>query len=190
MWGGNEKLGPTGIALFGLIAACLNSCSLPQLLGYLEFSDLDRTYEFDLPKEELKDMIVEEYSYDMGLLCKNLGRTLIEDPEVNSKYRISTEEWLDKGNWEQHKAEIRRSMGDTTDIHIVKHHSRKAIKFRLIMAGDTERSSLRVIRLTAVRRRKFSKSPEYHREKLIGKVERKFIRKLDDGYSATVTDPS
>jgi len=115
------------ITFFGLIWVLLNSCTLPLMLGHLEFNDLDKTYEFNLSKERLKDEIVERYTYDVGLLSKNFGRTLIENPEVNKKYRISIHEWLDKSNWDKYKTEIRQSMGDTTDVEIVKHHSQKSI---------------------------------------------------------------
>lgn len=149
------------------------------MLGHLEFNDFDKTYEFNISKERLKDKIVDRYTYDVGLLSKNFDKTLIENPEVNKKYRISLNEWLDKSNWDKYKTEIRQSIGDTTYIHIVKHHSRKSIRIRLILAGDDDRSSLRIINLTADRRKEFAKSRDFHRDKLTKKVEKKFINQIN-----------
>ena len=167
------------ITLFVLLIIMLNGCTLPLMLGHLEFDDLDRTYTFNLSKERLKDRIVEQYSYDVGYLSKNFGKTLIENPNVNKKYRISTDEWLDKKNWDKYKTEIRQSIGDTTDIHIVKHHSRKTIQIGAIITGDNTRSALRIINLTADKRREFSKSREFYRDKFIKKIENKLIRRIN-----------
>lgn len=163
----------------GLFATLFSSCTLPLLLGHLEYKDFDKSYEFSFSKEVLKDKIVEEYSYDVELLSKNFGRTLIENPEVNEKYRRSTDEWLDKTNWDKYKDEIRRTLKDTVNILIFKHHSRESISLKLIIEGDEHRSRLRIINFTADRRREFTKPKEFYREKLIKRIESKFIDDLN-----------
>jgi hypothetical protein len=169
----------TGKILLGLISTMLSGCTLPMMLGLVEFSDFDRTYEFNFSKNKLKDKIVDQYSYDIGLLSKNLGRTLIESPGINIKYRISITEWLDKENWDEYRTEIRQSITDTTDILIVKQHSRKSIQVRLIIDGDERTSKLRVINVTARRRREFREPPDYYKYKITKKLEKKFIEKLN-----------
>ena len=163
----------------GLTAILFTGSTLPIFLGHIEFNDFDRTYKFNFSKDKLKDKIVEQYSYDVGLLSKNLGRVLIENPEVNKKYRLSTTEWLDKGNWDKYKVEIRESIKDTTDIQIVKHHSRKSIHIRLIIDGDEKTSRLRIINVTADRRREFNKPRDFYKNKLTKKIEDKFIERLN-----------
>ncbi len=167
------------ILYVGLFVTLLSSCTLPLLLGHLEYPDFDKTYEFNFSKEMLKDKIIEQYSYDVGLLSKNLGRTLIENPEVNKKYRLSTNEWLDKTNWDKYKDEIRKSLKDTVDIHIVKHHSRKSIYIKLIIDGDEHKSKLRIINVTADRRREFTKPNDLYKEKVVKRIESKFIEDLN-----------
>ena len=148
-------------------------------MGHIEFNNFDQVYEFNFSKEMLKDKIVEQYTYDVGLLSKNLGRTLIENPEVNRKYRISTAEWLDRRSWDSYKAEIRHSLTDTTDVLIAKHHSRKSIYIRLIIEGDERTSRLRIINVTARRRREFEKPPEFYKDELIKKIENKFVGRVN-----------
>lgn len=157
----------------------LSGCTLPIFLGHIEFKDFDRTYKFNFSKDKLKDKIVEQYSYDVGLISKNLGRVLIENPEVNKKYRLSTSEWLDKSNWDKYKMEIKESITDTTDIQIVKHHSRKSIHLRLTIDGNEETSRLRIINVTADRRREFNKPRDFYKDKLTKKIENKFIERLN-----------
>jgi len=164
--------------LSGLIFILLSGCTPPLLLGHLEFDDVDKTYEFNFSKEKLKDKVVDLYSYDVGILSKNLGRTLIENPEVNKKYRRSTTEWLDRKTWDEHKVAIRQSLTDTTDIRIVKHHSPKSIRIRVIISGNENNSKLRVINISADRKRQFSKSRDYYKVKLIRKIENKFVDRL------------
>jgi hypothetical protein len=157
----------------GLFVTLLSSCTLPLLLGHLEYPDFDKTYEFNFSKEMLKDKIIDQYSYDVGLLSKNLGRTLIENPEVDKKYR------LDKTNWDNYKDEIRKSLKDTVDIHIVKHHSRKSIYLKLIIDGDEHKAKLRIINVTADRRRECTKPKDFYKEKIVKRIESKFIEDLN-----------
>ena len=88
------------------------SCTLAPLECFLTFSDYQKTYKYNFSKEELKNRIIEAYSYDESLLLKNLGKTLIENEEVNKKYRTSIDLWLDKSNWDNFKSQIRLLCGE------------------------------------------------------------------------------
>ena len=41
--------------------------------------DYKRTYNFDFSKTELKDKIIDAYTYDNTFFIQNLGLTLIEE---------------------------------------------------------------------------------------------------------------
>lgn len=65
----------------------VSGCTLPSLKCFLKFANYEKTYEFDFSKEELKNRIVEAYTYDKNLLLKNFRLTLIESEVINSEYR-------------------------------------------------------------------------------------------------------
>lgn len=165
-----------------LIALCLlflfSGFTPPLLECFLKFTDFERTYEFEFSKEELKNQIVEAYTYDKSLLLKNFGLTLIENEEVNAEYRQSVDIWLDKRNWDEVKSEIRSNTGDTLNLLIRKHHSRKQIKLTAIIDGDNDRSSLTINNIEYKRRKACDKDKEYYRIRISNKIEKKLIKKL------------
>ena len=156
----------------------LSSCTLAPLECFLNFSDFKKTYEFSFSKAELKDRIVDAYSYDESLLMKNLGKAIIENEEVNKAYRKSVDIWLDKKNWDKFKTEIRQNTADTLNIIIGKHQSGKQIQLEAIVHGDNNKSSLTMHGFKYQRRRACSKDKEYYVLTLSEKIEKKFISKL------------
>ncbi len=156
----------------------LSSCTLTPLTCFLNFSDYSKTYEFSYSKAELKDKIVEAYSYDESLLLKNLGKTIIENENINEAYRKSVDVWLDKKNWDTFKSEIRQNTADTLNIIIGKHQSRKQIQLEAIVEGDNNKSSLTIHGFKYQRRRACLKNKEYYVLTLSEKIEKKFISKL------------
>ncbi|HEX6427798.1 MAG TPA: hypothetical protein VF008_08940 [Niastella sp.] len=165
--------------LLTLSLCMLTSCVPPVMECFLNFSDYTKTYEFEFSKEELKKRIIDTYSYDESLFFKNLGRTVIEDENVNKKYRPSIGIWLDKSNWDKFKSEIRSNLSDTLNLIIGKHQSRKQIAFQAIIQGDHNHSSLSVHGFKYKRRKACTGEREYYNLKLSGKIERKFINKLN-----------
>lgn len=145
---------------------------------FLNFTDYEKTYEFDFSKEELKNRIVEAYTYDKSLLLKNFGLTLIESKAVNSEYRQSVDVWLDKKNWDNVKSEIRNNIVDTLNLLIVKHHSRKQIKLLAIIDGDNEKSRLTIMNIEYQRRRACEKDKDIYKLKISSKIDKKLIEKL------------
>lgn len=165
-----------------LIALCLlflvSGCTPPLLQCILNFSDFEETYEFDFSKEELKNKIVEAYTYDKSLLLKNFGVTLIESEKVNSEYRQSLEVWLDKRNWDDVKSEIRSNTTDTLNLLIGKHHSGKQIKLLALIKGESDKSSLTIKSVEYRRRKACDKEKEYYKIKVSNTIEKKLIKKL------------
>ena len=158
----------------------LSSCTLAPLECLLKFFNYKKTYEFSFSKTELKDRIVDAYSYDESLLLKNLGRKIIENEEVNKAYRKSVDIWLDKKNWAKFKTEIRQNTADTLNIIIGKHQSRKQIQLEAIIQGDNNKSSLTIDGFKYQRRRACSKDNQYYVLTLSEKIDKKFISKLKD----------
>jgi hypothetical protein len=154
------------------------SCTPGIMKCFLDFEYFNKTFEFDFSKEYLKNKIVESYSYNESFLLKNLGVTLIENEQVNSKYQKSVNIWLDKNNWDKFKSEIRNNTTDTLNIIIGKQHSRKEIKFTAIVKGDDKNSSLELKKLHYQKRNNCKKEKDYYLIKLSKKIEGKFIEKL------------
>ena len=146
---------------------------------FLKFTDYDKTYEFGFSKEELKNRIVEAYTYDKSLLLKNFGLTLIESEAVNSEYRKSINVWLDKQNWDDVKSEIRNNTADTLDLLIGKHHSRKQINLLAIIDGDNDKSRLTIINIEYQRRRACEKDKDFYKLRIANKIDKKLIEKLN-----------
>ena len=155
------------------------SCTLAPLECFLTFSDYQKTYKYNFSKEELKNRIIEAYSYDESLLLKNLGKTLIENEEVNKKYRTSIYLWLDKSNWDNFKSEIWHNTTDTLNLVIGKHHSRRQIQFQATIEGDKEKSSLTVHGFKYQQRKSCNKDREYYVLTLSERINKKFITKLN-----------
>lgn len=168
----------TKMCTFGLILVFFSSCTPGVLQCYLTFADYNKRFDFDFSKEELKNRIVESYSYNESLLLKNLGKTTIENEEVNSEYRKSTDIWLDKNNWDQFQSEIRSNTTDTLKIIIGKHHSRRQIELMAIVEGDDRKSSLTIDGFSYTRRRACEREQEYYKVKLADKTDEKFIDQL------------
>ena len=85
-----------GCSIILMLMIALNGCQPPFIECVLNFPGFTKTYKFSFSKEELKNRIVEAYTYDESLLLKNFGLTLIENEEVDAQYRQSIEMWLEK----------------------------------------------------------------------------------------------
>lgn len=165
--------------LIGLCILFLTSgCTPPLLQCFLNFPDFEKTYEFDISKEELKNQIVGAYTYDKSLLLKNFGLTLIENEKVNSEYRQSVDIWLDKRNWDDAKSAIRSNTADTLNLLIGKHHSWKQIKLIAIIKSKNDKSSLTIKNIEYQRTKKCEKDKEYYKIRIADKIERKLIKNL------------
>jgi len=163
-----------------VIALCLlNSCVLPPLSCVLEFEGLEKKYKFKISKDELKDKIVEAYSYDVSLGSKLLGAYLIEETLVNKKYRYSADVWLDRKSWDEFKSEVRDETQDTLNIIIGKHLSRKELCFRVIIEGDTTSSSLTIQKVGYQQAKSCKRDLEHYESKFSNRIENKFVDKLN-----------
>ena len=160
------------------ILISISGCAPPLLQCFLKFNDYEKTYEFDFSKEELKNRIVEAYTYDKSLLLKNFGLTLIESEAVNSEYRKSVDVWLDKQNWDDMKADIRNNTADTLNLIIGKFHSRKQIQLFAIIDGDNDKSSLSIMNIEYQRRRACEKDKDFYKLKVSSKIDKKLIEKI------------
>jgi len=156
----------------------ISGCTPPLLQCFLKFTYYEKTYEFNFSKEELKNRIVEAYTYDKSLLLKNFGLSLIESEEVNSEYRKSVDVWLDKQNWDDVKSEIRNNTADTLNLIIGKHQSRKQVKFSAIIDGDNEKSKLTIRNIGYQKRRTCEKEKDYYKLKVLNKIDKKLIEKI------------
>ncbi len=163
-----------------MLLCMFSSCTLAPLECFLNFSDYHKKHEFAFSKEELKDRILEAYSYDENLFVKNLGKTLIESENVNKKYRKSVDLWLDKGNWDKFKSEIKQNTSDTFTIIIVKYHSRKLIQLDAIIQGNNNKSSLTIHKFKYQQRKACNREKEHYILTIYKKPDKKFIRKLTD----------
>lgn len=145
---------------------------------FLKFTGFEKTYEFDFSKEELKNRIVEAYTYDKSLLLKNLGLTLIQNEAVNSEYRQNVEVWLDKQNWDVVKADIRNNTADTLNLLVGKHHSRKQIKLLAIIDGDHDKSKFTIMNIEYQRTRACDRDKDFYKLRIANKIDKKLIEKL------------
>ena len=156
----------------------VSGCTLPLLQCFLKFTDYEKTYKFDFSKEELKNRIVEAYTYDKSLFLKNFGLTLIESKAVNSEYRQSIDIWLDKQNWDDVRSDIRNNTVDTLNLLIGRFHSRKQIQLLAIINGDNEKSSLTITNIEYQRRRACEKDKDFYKLKISNKINKKLIEKI------------
>ena len=156
----------------------ISGCTPPLLQCFLKFTDYEKTYYFDFSKEELKNRIFEAYTYDRSLLLKNFGLTLIQNEEVNSEYIKNIDVWLDKQNWNDVKSEIRSNTSDTLNLLIGKHHSRKQIKLLAIIDGDNNKSRLTIMNIE-YQRRTCEKDRDYYKLRIVNKIDKKLIEKLE-----------
>ena len=175
---GNMKKMKTRHLILLTVLISVSGCTPPLLQCFLNFTDYEKTYEFDFSKEELKNRIVEAYTYDKSLLLKNFGLTLIECKAVNSEYRQSVDVWLDKKNWDNVKSEIRNNTADTLNLLIGKHHSRKQIKLLAIIDGDNDKSRLTIMNIEYQRRRACEKDKDFYKLKISSKIDKKLIEKI------------
>ena len=156
----------------------VSGCSPPLLQCFLKFTDYEKTYEFDFSKGELKNRIVEAYTYDKSLLLINFGLTLIENEAINSEYRQSIDVWLDKQNWDEVKSDIRNNTADTLNLLIGKFHSRKQIQLLAIIDGDNEKSNLSIMDIEYQRRRACEKDKDFYKLKISSQIDQKLIEKI------------
>lgn len=156
---------------------CTN-CVPPKLLCQFDLSDFTKTYEFNYSKEELKDRIVEAYTYDVSLMSKLSGKRLIENTDVNTEYRKTQQIWLEKKNWDSFKSDIRQKTTDTLNIEILKHLCRERYSFQAVVSGDATQSSLTITNFKFQRRKACKKDSLYYVVELPKRMEQKFIRKL------------
>lgn len=163
-----------------LILLISSSGCTPSLMHcFLKFTDYEKKYKFDFSKEELKNRIVEAYTYDKSLLLKNLGMTLIESEAINSEYRESVDVWLDKKNWDDVKSKIRNNTPDTLSLLIGKHHSRKQIKLLAIIEGDSDKSTLTIVNIEYQRQRVCERDKDFYKLKISSKIDKKLIEKIN-----------
>lgn len=155
-----------------------SGCTPGIMKCFLEFDKHQTNYKFNYSKEQLKHKIVESYSYNESLFLKNFGKTIIENEQVNKKYRTSTDNWLDKRNWDKFKAKIRKETSDTLNLIIGKYHYRKAIEFKVIISGNDKKSELTIEEVSYKKRKACEKEINFYRDKIQGKIEKKFIRKI------------
>ena len=153
-------------------------CTRPILECYLSFMDYKRTYNFDFSKTELKDKIIDAYTYDNTFFIQNLGLTLIEEEKINAQYRRSVDIWLQKNNWDEFNSEIRSNTRDTLNLIIAKHHSRKELKFSAIISGDDNNSALTINGFKYQKLRACTKEKDFYLLKLSNKIKKKLIDKL------------
>ena len=156
----------------------VSGCSPPLLQCFLKFTDYEKTYEFDFSKGELKNRIVEAYTYDKSLLLINFGLTLIENEAINSEYRQSIDVWLDKQNWDEVKSDIRNNTAETLNLLIGKFHSRKQIQLLAIIDGDNEKSNLSIMDIEYQRRRACEKDKDFYKLKISSQIDQKLIEKI------------
>ncbi len=175
--GNMKKMKIRHLILLTLILS-ISGCTPPLLQCFLKFTDYEKTYEFDFSKEELKNRIVDAYTYDKSLLLKNFGLTLIESEAVNSEYRQSFDIWLDKQNWDEVKSDIRNNTADTMNLLIGKFHSRKQIQLLGIINGDIDKSSLTITNIEYQRRRACEKDKDFYKLKISNKIDKKLIEKI------------
>lgn len=161
-----------------LVVVMAAGCTPGVLNCFLRFEDYQSIYKFGYSKDELKRRIVESFSYGNNSLVNNIGKTLIENEEVNQKYRTSTINWLDKKNWNNYKGQILNDMTDTLTIIIGKHHSRKSIRFKAVIDGGQNYSVLRIEDVEYIRRKKCVRESRFYQDLIEKIIERKFIVRL------------
>ncbi|SMG35958.1 hypothetical protein SAMN05661096_02393 [Marivirga sericea] len=161
-----------------ILIALSSGCTLHLLKCSLKLSDYEKTYTFHFSKEELKNRIVEAYTYDKRLLSKIFGLTLIQNETINLDYRQSIEVWLDRQNWDEFESDIRNSTADTLNLLMGKHLSRKQIKSLAIISGDSNKSNLRIKNIEYHRRRNCNKDQEYYQIRISEKIDAKLIEEL------------
>lgn len=161
-----------------VLTGLFNSCTFPPLQCLLEYSDYEKQYNFNFSKEELKNRIIEAYSYDVSVTRKVFGINCIEEVSVNQKYRQNIYIWLDKSNWDKFKSEIRNNTQDTLTIIISKHLSRKELKFRVLIDGDVNKSALTIQKIEYRQPKKCDKDKTNYQTKFEKKIKTTFIDKL------------
>lgn len=161
-----------------ILLISISGCTSPLLQCFLKFADYEKTYDFNFSKEELKNHILDAYTYDKSLLLKNLGLTLIQNETVNSQYKKSIDVWLDKQNWDSVKSEIRNNTADTLNLLIGNQHSRKQIKLLAIIVGDHYNSRLTIMNIDYQQSKACEKDKEYYKFRVSNRIEKKLIKKL------------
>ena len=156
----------------------ISGCTPGIMKCFLRFDKYQNSYTFNFSKDALKTKIVEAYSYNENLLLKNLGKTLIENEQVNTKYRTSTENWLDRKSWDKFKEQIRKETSDTLNLVIGKHHRRKTITFKVIINGNDKNSELTISDVEYQRKKACEKDISFYQDVIQRKIEQKFINRI------------
>jgi len=162
--------------LFLIGVFSLSSCTPPLLQCFLELPNLQKTYHFKFSKEELKNQIVDAYTYDKSRFNKNFILTLIENESLNDQFRKNIEIRLDKENWNKLKSEIRVNTPDTLNLLIRK--NRKEINLLAIIDGNRDSSSLTIKNIQYKRKKACKKETEFYQIKITDKIEKKLIGKV------------
>ncbi len=161
-----------------LILLLISGCTPGIMKCFLKFDKYQSNHKFNYSKEQLKNNIVELYSYDENLLLKNFGKTLVENEAVNEKYRTSTTNWLDKNKWAELKEQIRNETTDTLRIIISKHHGLKTVSFKAIVSGNINKSELTITGVEYQRTKACVKETNFYLERIQDKIVKNFIEKL------------
>jgi hypothetical protein len=140
-----------------LVTAC-NSCTPAKFLCILEFPNYEQKFEFDFSKDKLKDRIIDAYTYDISVFRMLFGATSIQEKLVNSEYNQRVDFYLSKSNWDHFKSTIRLNTADTLNIIIAKHLSRKELHVKMVIEGNSEKSSLTIKKINSNFRKEFKKN--------------------------------
>jgi hypothetical protein len=164
------------ICLF-LSCISLYGCVLPPLQCLLEVSDINQKYVFNFSKKELKQKIVDTYTYDNNLWIKNFGKTMVFENGIDELYS-KRQIWLDEDNWNDFKSEISQNVQDTLNIRLFKWQSRKEFRLNIIVDGDEKSSSITIKKINYERLKACVKNPNEYKMEAIKVAERKFIKKI------------
>lgn len=160
-----------------LVVYLLTGCSY-LVQCQLVFANYIKTYNFNIPKKDLKDKIVEAYTYDESRLLTLFGKTTITNEDIDKAQQQHLEIWIDKKNWDTFKSEIRKNTTDTLTILIGKHLSNTQIRLQAVIQGDQATSSLTINGFRYQKRSACQKENAYYIQKLSKKIEKKFINKI------------
>ena len=161
-----------GVSFFAFIATTM----APRYV--LAIDDFEPTYSFPFSETELRKRILDQYSYQRRFSARLVGKTMVQNEEVDSLYLRHEGIWLMPKNWDAYAEEVFEMTQDTIDISLWKPYSRRSIEAQIIISGDESRSSIQLLLLQGVRQRQYLKRQEQDSRKIKKRFERKFIDKL------------
>lgn len=170
---------PRNLWLVILIVTVLNACTPPIFLCLLEFPEYEQKFDFGFSKDKLKDRIIDAYTYDISVFSMLFGATSVKEKSVNREYNQSVDFFLSKRNWDQFKSTIRLNTADTLDIIIGKHLSRKELHIKIVIDGDSEKSSLTIRKISYTQVRRCNKSKAYYQLRLSKRIQKKLLVQLE-----------